>query len=172
MESHCPPPPPPPAILDSEEWTFRFQVQVGSKAGRTHSPVCSAPAPGAGPVPEALTWGGGGAEAAPGGGHAGPTAPGSRKRGRGGAFSGHSAVPMITHAPQPEGLRGLWQLLQPFAVRGTGRSCFSLFQALKAGAARSSRLRHERLHNSWGRREETSLLATADQVFGIIAPVC
>lgn len=38
------------------------------------------------------------------------------------------------------------------------------FRALKA-EARRSRFQHKRLHNSWGRREGTSLLAKADQFF-------
>lgn len=86
LESHCPPPP--TAILGSEEWTFRFQVQ-GGKQGRAHTqPGVLSTGARCWPCARDTDLGcGEGEEAAPGGGHAGPTAPSSRKRGRGGAFS-------------------------------------------------------------------------------------
>lgn len=56
--------------------------------------------------------------------------PGFKERGRGGIIQpGHSGS---THdyalSSSRRGLRGLWQLLQPFAVLSRDRSCFSLFQ--------------------------------------------
>nr|KAF6378705.1 hypothetical protein mMyoMyo1_009631 [Myotis myotis] len=115
---------------------------------------------------QTLTWGRGRAlRGAPGGGHAGPTGPSSRKRGRGGAFSrgqrGTHDYTLSSSRRVYEGFGNYYNHL----LCGVQTDPVSLcFRALKA-EARRSRFQHKRLHNSWGRREETSLLAKADQFF-------
>lgn len=77
-----------------------------------------------------------------------------------GILPGAAAVPTLHILLKPEGLRGLWQLLQPFAVLGRDRSCFSLFQGLRAGEARRSRFQH-RGCTTVRAEEEASVLAKA-----------
>lgn len=67
-----------------------------------------------------------------------PHIPSLRKEAERGIQQGQAAMPTITLFSSRRGLQGLWQLLQPFAVLGRDRSCFSLFQALKAREARRS----------------------------------
>lgn len=55
----------------------------------------------------------------------------------------------------------LWQLLQPFAVLGRDRSCFSLFQALKPAKAISA----QEPHNSWGREKKACCWPELSSVF-------
>lgn len=137
-----------------------------ARQGHTHSLACSALArcwPCARHID--LGEGEGHSQAAPGGGHAGPTGPSSRKRGRGGAFSraqrGTHDYTLSSSRRVYEGFGNYYNHL----LCGVQTDPVSLcFRALKA-EARRSRFQHKRLHNSWGRREETSLLAKADQFF-------
>lgn len=84
-------------------------------------------------------------------------------RRRGGAFS-QGTGPMITCSPPAGGVYKSFGNYYNHLLRWAETDPVSLcLRALKARGARRSRFQHKRLHNSSDRREETSLLATADQ---------
>lgn len=86
------------------------------------------------------------------------------KEAEGAHSAGHSAVPMITLSSSRRVYEGFGNYYNHLLCRVQTDPVSLCFRALKA-EARRSRFQHKRLHNSWGRREETSLLAKADQLF-------
>lgn len=87
------------------------------------------------------------------------------KQAEGAHSARHSAVPMITLSSSRRVYEGFGNYYNHLLCRVQTDPVSLCFRALKAGEARRSRFQHKSLHNSWGRREETSLLAKADQFF-------
>lgn len=90
-----------------------------------------------------------------------------KERRRGGAFSqGTAAGPMITCSPPAGGVyKGFGNYYNHLLCWAETDPVSLCFRALKAREARRSQFQHKRPHNSSATREETSLLAIADQFF-------